>query len=141
MSIFQSAYKAVVGGLVSLFRRPGVKVGTGAGYPRVEVHTVTESERMDKGDALRRLSLTVESMSTKSMDECNDMLQKNLELLAEGEINVAPEGFAVVGVYPQQLQDLTESADTQNIIYRLLQSVDIFVSRTETPGETLTETI
>lgn len=141
MSIFQSAYKAVVGGLVSLFRRPGVKVGTGAGYPRVEVHTVTESERMDKGDALRRLSLTVESMSTKSMDECNDILQKNLELLAEGEINVAPEGFAVVGVYPQQLQDLTESADTQNIIYRLLQSVDIFVSRTETPGETLTETI
>ena len=134
MSIFNSAYKAVVTSFVRLFRRTGVYVGEGANYPRVEVHTVSESERLDKGDALRRLSATVESISAKSMTECNDLLQENLRLLAEGTLaNVAPEGFAVVGIIPTQLQDLTESSDTQRIIYRLLQQVDVYVSRVGEP--------
>ena len=134
MSIFNSAYKAVVTSLVSLFRRTGVHVGEGARYPRVEVHTVSESERLDKGDSMRRLSATVESISAASMTECNAMLQENLRLLAEGSLaNVAPEGFAVVGIIPTQLQDLTESSDTQHIIYRLLQQVDVYVSRVGEP--------
>lgn len=134
MSIFNSAYKAVVTSFVSLFRRSGIHVGDGAGYPRVEVHTVSESERLDKGDALRRISATVESISARSMTECNEMLQENLRLLAEGSLaNVAPEGFAVVGIIPTQLQDLTESSDTQHIIYRLLQQVDVYVSRVGEP--------
>lgn len=138
MSIFTSAYKAVVTALQSLLARAGVYVGQGAGYPRVEVHTVTESERLDKGGNLRRLSLTVESISTQSMNECNALLQENLDRLAAGQLAVAPEGFELVGIVPQQLQDLTESSDTANIIYRLLQSVDIYVQRYDEP-ETETE--
>jgi len=138
MSIFTSAYKAVVTALQSLFARAGVYVGQGAGYPRVGVHTVTESERLDKGGNLRRLSCTVESISAKSMNECNALLQENLDRLAAGQLAVAPEGFELVGIVPQQLQDLTESSDTANIIYRLLQSVDIYVQRYDEP-ETETE--
>lgn len=138
MSIFTSAYKAVVTALQSLLARAGVYVGQGAGYPRVEVHTVTESERLDKGGNLRRLSCTVESISAKSMNECNALLQENLDRLAAGQLAVAPEGFELVGIVPQQLQDLTESSDTANIIYRLLQSVDIYVQRYDEP-ETETE--
>ena len=78
MSVLKSAYKAVVEGFQVLLSRVGVHVGEGAGYPRVEVHTVTESERLDKGDGLRRLSLTVESISDRSMTECEEMLQENL---------------------------------------------------------------
>ena len=129
MSVFTSAYKAVVSGLHRLLARTGVFVGEGAGYPRVEVHTVTESERMDKGDDLRRLSLTVESISSVSMGECNALLQENLDRLASGSLDITPDGVAVVGVVPTQLQDLTESSDTSKIIYRLLQQVDIFVER------------
>ncbi len=140
MSIFTSAYKAVVTALQSLLARAGVYVGEGAGYPRVEVHTVTESERLDKGGNLRRLSLTVESISTQSMNECNALLQENLDRLAAGQLAVAPEGFELVGIVPQQLQDLTESSDTANIIYRLLQSVDIYVQRFEESPEAETET-
>lgn len=140
MSIFTSAYKAVVTALQSLLARAGVYVGQGAGYPRVEVHTVTESERLDKGGNLRRLSLTVESISTQSMNECNALLQENLDRLAAGQLAVAPEGFELVGIVPQQLQDLTESSDTANIIYRLLQSVDIYVQRFEESPEAETET-
>lgn len=131
MSIFSSAYKAVVSGLQRLLARTGVYVGEGAGYPRVEVHTVTESERLDKGGDLRRLSLTVESISNVSMSECNGLLQENLDLLAAGGLDVTPDGFAVVGVIPTQLQDLTESSDTNKIIYRLLQQVDIIVQRSQ----------
>lgn len=140
MSIFTSAYKAVVTALQSLFARTGVYVGQGAGYPRVEVHTVTESERLDKGGNLRRLSCTVESISAKSMNECNALLQENLDLLAAGQLAVAPDGFELVGIVPQQLQDLTESSDTANIIYRLLQSVDIYVQRLDDEPEPETET-
>ncbi len=139
MNIFTSAYKAVVTALQSLLARAGVYVGEGAGYPRVEVHTVTESERLDKGGNLRRLSLTVESISTQSMNECNALLQENLDRLAAGQLAVAPEGFELVGIVPQQLQDLTESSDTANIIYRLLQSVDIYVQRFEESPEAGTE--
>ena len=140
MSIFTSAYKAVVTALQNLFARTGVYVGQGAGYPRVEVHTVTESERLDKGGNLRRLSCTVESISAKSMNECNALLQENLDRLAAGQLAVAPEGFELVGIVPQQLQDLTESSDTANIIYRLLQSVDIYVQRFDNEPEPEPET-
>lgn len=131
MSIFSSAYKAIVSGLHNLLARTGVYVGEGASYPRVEVHTVTESERLDKGGDLRRLSLTIESISNVSMAECNTLLQDNLDLLADGGLDVTPDGFAVVGVIPTQLQDLTESSDTNKIIYRLLQQVDIIVQRSQ----------
>lgn len=129
MNVLKSAYKAVVEGLQVLLARAGIRVGEGAGYPRVEVHTVTESERLDKNGDLRLLSLTVESISDRSMTECEEMLQENLERLASGNLDVTPEGFELVGTFPQQLQDLTESSDTNNIIYRLLQTVDIYVSR------------
>lgn len=121
-----SAYKAVYSAIVSKLTRTGVSVGRTAGYPRVEVHSITENERMDKGGSVRVLALTVESMTTSSLVAADTLNEGNLALL--DTMNGTRAGaFRIVGIVPTQLQDLTETSDTQRIIYRLLQGLDIYV--------------
>ena len=121
-----SAYKAIYSAIVSKLTRTGVSVGRTAGYPRIEVHSITENERMDKGGSVRVLALTVESMTTSSLVAADTLNEGNLALL--DTMNGTRAGaFRIVGIVPTQLQDLTETSDTQRIIYRLLQGLDIYV--------------
>ena len=126
----ESAYGPVYSAIVARLTRPGVTVGRTAHYPRVEVHSITEGERQDKEGMLRTLSLTVESIGNASLAETAAMNVKNIELLTS-EL-VLPEGWTCVGVLPDQLQDLTETADTAKIIYRLLQTFTVWVERVKT---------
>lgn len=121
-----SAYKAIYSAIVSKLTRTGVSVGRTAGYPRVEVHSITENERMDKGGSVRVLALTVESMTTSSLVAADTLNEGNLALL-ETMNGTRAGAFRIVGIVPTQLQDLTETSDTQRIIYRLLQGLDIYV--------------
>ena len=121
-----SAYKAIYSAIVSKLTRTGVSVGRTAGYPRVEVHSITENERMDKGGSVRVLALTVESMTTSSLVAADTLNEGNLALL-ETMNGTQAGAFRIVGIVPTQLQDLTETSDTQRIIYRLLQGLDIYV--------------
>ena len=133
-----SAYAPVYAAVVSRLERTGVRVGRTAGYPRIEVHTITEGERLDKDGSLRELHLTVESIGNASLAATAAMNERNIELLTE-QLDVqddATSGWNCIGVVPDQLQDLTESSDTAKIIYRLLQSFTIFVERTETTANT-----
>ena len=45
------------------------------------------------------------------------------------------EGWDCMGVIPVQLQDMTESSDSNKIIYRILQEVNIFLEliKSDTP--------
>lgn len=126
----ESAYGGVYSAVVARLERPGVRVGKTAGYPRVEVHSITESERLDKEGQLRQLGLTVESIGNASLAETVAMNETNIERLTS-EL-VLPEGWTCVGVLPDQLQDLTETADTAKIIYRLLQTFTVWVERVKT---------
>lgn len=126
----ESAYGPVYSAIVARLTRPGVTVGRTAHYPRVEVHTITEGERQDKEGQLRTLSFTVESIGNASLAETAAMNEENIELLTS-EL-VLPEGWTCVGVLPDQLQDLTETADTAKIIYRLLQTFTAWVMRVKT---------
>jgi hypothetical protein len=117
--------------LVTRLKRDGVKVGGTASYPRIEVHSIVESPRLDKEGALRQITATVESMSNKSLDEAVNMNDANLRLLTETELTVA-EGWKCIGIVPGQLRDLTETSDTNKILYRLLQEVSIFLERVKT---------
>ena len=123
----ESAYAGIYGTVVSRLTRTGVRVGSTAGYPRVEVHTITEGERQDKEGELRVVSMTVESISDNSLGQAVGMNEDNLRLLTENDIAV--EGYTCIGVLPTQLQDLTETSDSAKIIYRLLQAVDIYLVR------------
>ena len=129
----ESAYSPVYKAVVARLKRTGVTVGRTAFYPRVEVHTITEGERQDKEGEVRQLNLTVESISNSSWDEASTMNEGNITRLTS-EL-VLPTGWRCMGVFPDQLQDLTESADTAKIIYRLLQSFTIWVEREKTQQE------
>lgn len=121
----ESAYGPVYSAVVARLERPGVRVGRTAGYPRIEVHSITESERLDKEGQLRQLAFTVESIGNASLGETAAMNQENVERLTS-EL-VLPEGWNCLGVLPGQLQDLTETADSAKIIYRLLQGFTAWV--------------
>ena len=97
------------------------------------IRDITEGERLDKEGQLRQFSLTVESIGNASLSATADMNEKNVELLTS-ELTL-PEGWRCLGVLPDQLQDLTESADSAKIIYRLLQGFTIYVERVKEEEE------
>lgn len=131
----ESAYGPFYAAVVSRLERTGVRVGKTAGYPRVEIHTITEGERLDKEGQLRQLSFTVESIGNASLAATTQMNEDNVRLLTSEGFEL-PEGWRLVGIVPDQLQDLTETADTAKIIYRLLQGFTAWVERVKTDDET-----
>ncbi len=133
----ESGYGPVYTAVVARLERPGVRVGKTAGYPRVEVHSITEGERLDKEGQLRQLTFTVESIGNASLGATAAMNEENIERLTS-EL-VLPAGWRCVGVLPDQLQDLTESSDSAKIIYRLLQSFTAWVELVKEDDEAETE--
>lgn len=127
-----SAYETVSKALVLKLQRTGVQVGGGAGYPRVEVHSIIEGAPMDKEGMLRELSFTVESLSNRSLEEAAEMNSTNLELLTGSEIELTG-GWTFVGIVPEQLQDIIETSDPQKVLYRILQTYRLYVEKVKTP--------
>lgn len=131
MTYDTSAYDAVYSAVVAKLTRQGVIIGKTAFLPRIEVHTITEGQRMDKAGDVRQMELTVESISNASLAAAVTMNEKNLELLTKGALNLGTS-WTCLGVVPVQLQDLTESSDSDKIIYRLLQEFTIYLEKTKT---------
>lgn len=128
-----SGYRTIYNALVTRLTREGVVVGRTASIPRVEIHSIREQERLDKDGALRQLSVTVESMSNRSLGEAVTMNEDNLKLLTEYELEL--DGWTCLGILPVQLQDLSETSDTNKIVYRLLQEFSIFLEKTKVDEE------
>lgn len=122
-SALGNVYKAVRQALT----RTGVYVGETADYPRVEIHSITESEWLDKG-SLKSVSCIVECISDKRIADVIEMNAENLRRMLESQLNL-DKGWKVVGVIPGQLQSLTETTETKEILYRLLQNITIYVQR------------
>lgn len=122
-----SALGAVFKAMVGRLTRKGVKVGGTASYPRVEVHSVIEGEPMDKAGDLRTITCIVESISEERMADVMQMNEDNLALIL-AELGIE-EPWRVVSVRPGQLQELTETSETNALLYRLLQNVTIIVER------------
>lgn len=122
-----SAYGPLGTALVTRLQREGVHVGRTAGYPRVEVHSFVEGERLDKDGRLRSVTCTVESMSNRSKVEAGEMNEENLRLLSATDLEV--EGWTCLGVVPGNLQDIDEVSDPQKVLYRLLQEITVFMEK------------
>ena len=125
-----SAYDAVYSAVVAKLTREGVIIGKTAFLPRIEVHTITEGQRLDKGGDVRQVELTVESISNASLGDAVTMNETNLRLLTETALDLGAY-WTCMGVVPVQLQDLTESSDSDKIIYRLLQQLTVYVTRAD----------
>ena len=107
--------------------RSGVSVGDTAGFPRVEIHSVAEAALTDKDGTVRTVSCTVESMSTRSYGDAVAMNEENLAKLSEDGWHVIGKGLTVLAVVPDQLTELTEAMDTQEILYRQLQRINVIL--------------
>lgn len=122
-----SALGAVFKGLRSSLTRTGVNVGGTADYPRVEIHSITESEWLDKG-WLKRITCVVECLSDKRIADVVEMNRENLSRMLEQSMAL-DENWKLVGFVAGQAQELTETTDTKAILYRLLQNMTIYVER------------
>lgn len=122
-----SAIGAVFKGLRASLTRSGVNVGGTADYPRIEIHSITESEWLDKG-SIKRITAIVECISNKRMTDVLEMNEANLARIL-GDKLMLSEGWKACGVVTGQAQELTETSDTNAIIYRLMQNVTIYVER------------
>lgn len=124
------SYKSAQGDLYKALRRqllrPGIPVGETAEYPRVEIHSFTENAPQDKDGFMRSVSCIVESMSVRSYGDAVAMNADNLgRLLADGMD--AGKDFTIVGITPDQLTELTETLETQEILYRQLQRINVMI--------------
>ena len=116
-------YKAMRGQLL----RPGISVGETADYPRVEIHSFTENAPTDKDGLVRSISCVVESMSATSYGDAVTMNEENLERLTADGWHVIGKDTTILSVVPDQLTELTETLETQEILYRQLQRLTILI--------------
>lgn len=124
------AYKSAQGEVYKALRkqllRDGIPVGETANYPRIEIHSFTENAPTDKDGMVRTLSCVVESMSVKSYGDAVTMNEGNLERLLEDGWGI-DKGFTILGITPDQLTELTETLETQEILYRQLQRINVLI--------------
>ena len=122
------AYRSTQGEVYKALRRKllrdGIPVGETAGYPRIEIHSFTENAPTDKDGMVRTLSCIVESMSTKSYGDAVEMNEGNLARLLDGRWTIG-KGFTILGIVPDQLTELTGTLETQEILYRQLQRINV----------------
>ena len=123
-----SAIGAVFKAMRNALNRSGVNVGGTADYPRIEIHSITESEWLDKDKSLKRITCIIECISAKRMADVFDMNEENLRRLLEHSLNLEDD-WHIVGIVEGQAQELTETSETQALLYRLMQNVTIFVER------------
>lgn len=104
--------------------REGVFIGESAGYPRVELHTFTEGEPLDKDGQMRELTCQMESLSVQSYGEAVAMNEENLvRVISEDEETF--EDISISGVIFQQLTESIDSLDTKEVLYRQVSSIKI----------------
>ena len=124
------AYRSAQGEVYKALRRQllrdGIPVGETANYPRIEIHSFTENAPTDKDGMVRSLSCVVESMSVKSYGDAVTMNEGNLERLLEDGWGI-DMGFTILGITPDQLTELTETLETQEILYRQLQRINVLI--------------
>lgn len=123
---YRSAQGEVYKALRKQLLRDGIPVGETANYPRIEIHSFTENAPTDKDGMVRTLSCVVESMSVKSYGDAVTMNEGNLERLLEDGWGI-DKGFTILGITPDQLTELTETLETQEILYRQLQRINVII--------------
>ena len=123
---YRSAQGEVYKALRKQLLRDGIPVGETANYPRIEIHSFTENAPTDTDGMVRTLSCVVESMSVKSYGDAVTMNEGNLERLLEDGWGI-DKGFTILGITPDQLTELTETLETQEILYRQLQRINVLI--------------
>ena len=127
MTMYKSAQGEIYKALRRRLLRNGIPVGETADYPRIEIHSFTENQPQDKDGYMRTISCIVESMSPRSYGDAVTMNEENIARVLAASWHTISGGFTVIGITPDQLTELTETLDTQEILYRQLQRFNITI--------------
>ena len=127
MTMYKSAQGEIYKALRRQLLRDGIPVGETADYPRIEIHSFTENPPQDKDGYMRTISCIVESMSPRSYGDAVTMNEENIARVLAASWHTISGGFTVIGITPDQLTELTETLDTQEILYRQLQRFNILL--------------
>jgi hypothetical protein len=119
-----ATYKAIVAKLT----RKGVNVGGTGAYPRIEVHSVIENPPLDKDGQIKSISCTVECITEDRLASVIQMNSDNLSLLLSESLQI-DKPWHIISIQPGVTQQLTESSDTNAIIYRIIQDLTIYVEK------------
>lgn len=123
-SAMGATYKAIVAKLT----RKGVNVGGTGAYPRIEVHSVIENPPLDKDGQIKSISCTVECITEDRLASVIQMNSDNLSLLLSESLQI-DKPWHIISIQPGVAQQLTESSDTNAIIYRIIQDLTIYVEK------------
>lgn len=123
-----SAIGAIYKALVAKLTREGVHVGGTGAYPRVEVHSVIEAPALDKDGRIKSLSCTVECISDDRLAHALTMNADNLRLLLAESLKI-DEPWHIIGIHAGVAQQLTETSETNSVVYRIIQDLTIYVER------------
>lgn len=121
-----SAMGATYKALVAKLTRKGVNVGGTGAYPRIEVHSVMENPAQDKDGRIKSISCTVECITEDKLASVLQMNADNLSLLLSDSLQI-DKPWHIIGINAGVAQQLTESSDTNAIIYRIIQDLTIYV--------------
>lgn len=127
MTMYKSAQGEIYKALRRQLLRDGIPVGETADYPRIEIHSFTENPPQDKDGYMRTISCIVESMSVRSYGDAVTMNEGNIARVLAASWHTISGGFTIIGITPDQLTELTETLDTQEILYRQLQRFNILI--------------
>lgn len=123
-----SAIGAIYRALVGKLTRKGVNVGGTASYPRVEVHSIIEGAPLDKDGKIKSLTCTVECISEDRLASVLQMNADNLDLLLASSLNI-DKPWHIISIDAGVTQQLTETSETNAILYRIIQDLTIYVER------------
>lgn len=134
---FRTAIAGAVKALRQALSRNGVKIGGTASYPRVEIHSVVESEPLTKDNAVRRITCTIECVSDEKLADVISLTEGNIDKIFAAT-GLTMTGWNVIGISPGQVRMLEEqeSLEQTKVIYRILQDVTVWVEQVETTSQT-----
>jgi len=116
-----NTYKAIRTAL----KAANLPVGETAGYPRVEIHSLTEDTPTDKGDKVRNISLIVESMHAHSY--AGAVALNSAVCVALVGQHPAIEGGKILYIESADLTEAIESNEANGVLYRQIQRLNIIV--------------
>lgn len=121
-----SVFKALRAALA----RIGVHVGGTAAYPRIEIHSLVQSEPLEKSSSIFRIDCIVESVSDVKVADVIELAEGNEARIYEAA-GIDPAGYTIIGYGRGQVRLFEEQETTEQnkVIYRLLQDMSIWVEK------------
>lgn len=117
--------------LYELLRDAGLSVNSTAGYPRVEISSVSEGEPVSKDGSVRTAQAVIDSLSSLSFGESADMDNEVNVAVGNAEwpvaVDDAPIPFEIFGATTMSCVVGEDYTDSQEHLYRYTRTIQFYL--------------